>query len=165
MDHQVEKDEDGKEHETRTTVFQGTAFVADFHKDFEAETYLLGGRVLRGTKNRLKRANAFEIKMEDSIFNKTFTTMTTNDIQARYVLPINLMERIVEFTKQAHGTVSISFVDSKMYVLTKTKKNLFEGRFWRSNDYAALEKVYNEFMTYFNIVDAFTLNRRIWGKS
>lgn len=161
----VEKDRDGKKKEQNLTVFEGTVFVADFHKDFEAETYLLGGRVFKGTRNHFKRKKAYEIELEDMEFNKKFTTMTTNDIQARYVLPINLMEKIVAFTKRAHGTVSISFVDSKMYVFTKTKKDLFEGRFWRSNDYAALKNVYNEFITYFDIVEEFTLNRRIWGKS
>ncbi len=146
------------------TVFKGVAFIADFHKDFDGKTYLFNKRLNRSDKLRLKKRKAFDIELEDMAFNKAFKTMTTNDIEARYILSSNLMERIVAFKNRAHGPVQISFVNSNMYIFTETKKDLFEARFWRSNDEKALRNIYDEFMTYFDIVEEFTLNRRIWGK-
>ncbi|HLR10006.1 MAG TPA: DUF3137 domain-containing protein [Sporosarcina sp.] len=158
------RDKDGRKKTRVKTVFSGVAFIADFHKDFVGQTYLIRKKWLNQRKWSLQFSGAHAIELEDMAFNKMFETMTTDDIEARYILSSNLMQRIMEYAERAHGPVQISFVDSKMYILTETNKDLFEGRFWRSNDREALRIIYEEFMTYFNIVEAFTLNRRIWSK-
>lgn len=146
------------------TVFKGVAFMADFHKNFNGRTYLIRKSWFNTKKFSLRFTGARPIELEDVDFNKTFETMATDDIEARYILSSNLMQRIMEYTDQAHGPVQIAFVDSRMYILTETKKDLFEGRFWRSDDEKTLKIIYDEFMVYFNIIEAFTLNRRIWSK-
>lgn len=157
-------DDQGKKEVKKHTVFKGVVFVADFHKDFEGRTYLYNSRLTRADKMRLKRKDAYQIELEDPVFNKAFKTLTTEDIEARYILSANLMERMVTFKNRAHGPVRMVFADSKMYILTETNKNLFESQFWRSNDEKALRQIYEEFMTYFEIIEEFTLNRRIWRK-
>lgn len=157
-------DKDGKRKTRIKTVFKGVAFMADFHKNFDGRTYLIRKSWFNSKKFTLRFTGARPIELEDIDFNKTFETMTTDDIEARYILSSNLMQRIMEYTDQAHGPVQIAFVDSRMYILTETKKDLFEGRFWRSDDEQTLKIIYDEFMVYFNIIEAFTLNRRIWSK-
>lgn len=90
--------------------------------------------------------------------------MTTDDIEARSILSSNLTECILAYIERAHGLVQIAFVDSYMYILTETNKKLFEGRFWNSNDVETLHVIYEEFMLYFTIIEAFILKRRIWSK-
>lgn len=158
------KDKDGKKRKKVVKVFKGIAFIADFHKDFLGQTFLVRKKWLGKDKWRLRTKGVFTIDLEDSDFNDAFQAMTTNDIEARYILSSNLMRKILEFNNRAKGTVKISFVDSKMYLFTETNKNHFEGKFFENNDEKTLNQIYTDFMLYFDIVEEFRLNRRIWSK-
>ncbi len=157
-------DKDGKEHKKIKKVFKGIVFIADFHKDFQGETFLVRKKLLGKDKWRLRTQGVFTIELEDDDFNSAFQAMTTNDIEARYILSSNLMRKIMEFNNRAKGGVKISFIDSKMYLFTETNKNHFEGKFFENNDKKTLNQIYTDFMLYFDIVEEFRLNRRIWSK-
>lgn len=92
------QDSKGNRKKKEKRVFKGIIFIADFHKDFEGQTFLNRKKFFDEDVWRLKFGGAFEIELEDIRFNKTFKTMTTNDIEARYILSSNLMERIMEFS-------------------------------------------------------------------
>ncbi|MCG7335888.1 DUF3137 domain-containing protein [Sporosarcina sp. ACRSM] len=158
------KDNDGKKRKKMKKVFKGIVFIADFHKDFRGQTFLVRKQLLGKDKWRLRMDGIMTIDMEDMEFNKTFQTMTTNDIEARYILSSNLMDKIMEFNRRAKGPIKIAFVRSKMYLFTETNKNHFDGKFFENNDEKTLEQIYNDFRLYFDIIEEFTLNRRIWSK-
>lgn len=157
-------DRNGRRQKRVKKVFDGIIFIADFHKHFSGETYLIRKRFFGSDKWRLVFDGSFEIELEDMEFNETFRTMTTNDIEARYILSSNLMKKIMEFNKRAKGNVQIAFRNSKMFITKETSKNHFEGKFFRNNDEEVLEEIYNDFRLYFDIIEEFTLNRRIWSK-
>lgn len=158
------KDKEGRKKRKMQNVFKGIVFIADFHKDFKGRTFLVRRKLLGKDKWRLRMKGVYAIDLEDMEFNKTFQTMTTDDIEARYILSSNLMHKIMEFNNRAKGTVKISFVGSKLYLFTETNKNHFEGKFFENNDEKTLNQIYTDFRLYFDIVEEFTLNRRIWSK-
>ncbi|PAV31512.1 hypothetical protein CIL05_02320 [Virgibacillus profundi] len=165
IDIDYKKDNNGNRKKVEKRVFKGIMFIADFHKDFDGETYLIDKKFFDSERFLLKFQGAFEIEMEDIAFNKAFRTMTTDDIEARYVLSSNLMERIMEFENQSKDEVELSFKNSKMFIMHKSRKNHFEGKLFENNDEETLKQIYTDFRTYFDIVEEFRLNRRIWSKS
>lgn len=165
IDIQYKKDSNGNRKKVEKRVFKGIMFIADFHKHFQGETYLIDKKFFDTERFELKFKGAFEIEMEDIAFNKEFRTMTTDDIEARYILSSNLMERIMEFTNRSKDEVELSFKNSKMFIMHEARKNHFEGKLFENNDEETLKEIYNDFRTYFDIIEEFRLNRRIWSKS
>lgn len=165
IDIKYKKDSNGKRKKVEKRVFKGIMFIADFHKHFQGETYLIDKKFFDTERFELKFKGAFEIEMEDIAFNKEFRTMTTDDIEARYILSSNLMERIMEFTNRSKDEVELSFKNSKMFIMHEARKNHFEGKLFDNNDEETLKEIYNDFRTYFDIIEEFRLNRRIWSKS
>ncbi|ALS28548.1 hypothetical protein IJ21_31540 [Paenibacillus sp. 32O-W] len=163
----------GQQTTRRVTVFDGVLFVADFHKSFRGVTLLLtngffgGGSFLNRIGNAL--GNAFRsvkinhIKLENDDFNRLFITNTTDEVEARYILSANFMERLLKF-KEAHPQkVEAAFVGSKMYVAISSGSNYFEPNIRRPVD-RQVRRIRDEFVFFFGLIELFDLNTRIWSK-
>ena len=148
-----------------STVFKGVVFIADFNKSFEGSTYVFRRSFLNNIHAQVKSIGAFKIELTDHDFNKEFVVMTTDDIEARYILSTNFARKIMEYSDTNDGKVEFAFVDTKMFIFKRTKKDHFSGQLRNSNDEARLREIYDDFLEYFSIVDELTLNRRIWSKA
>ena len=90
--------------------------------------------------------------------------MTTDDIEARYILSTNFVRKLMKFSDTTDGKVEFAFVDNKMFIFKRTEKDQFSGQLNNSDDEARLRQIYDDFLEYFSIVDELSLNRRIWSK-
>ena len=54
-----------------------------------------------------------KIELTDNEFNKVFTTKTTDDIEARYILSTNFARKILDYSNRMNGKVEFAFVDSE----------------------------------------------------
>ncbi|WP_333654951.1 DUF3137 domain-containing protein [Dissulfurispira sp.] len=158
-EHKTTRTDDDGHSQTDTyyaTIFCGIFFSADFNKWFSGCTY-----VMQKSPGLFRKGR---VKLEDPRFNDRFTVYSSDQIEARYILAPNLMERIVALSDKA-GKISLSFVGSRVYIAIPTNYNLFEPPFLSSIQDA--DVIYNYF--YFlnlvvGIVEDLNLNTRIWSK-
>lgn len=144
--------------------FKGFVFEADFNKYFGGITVLSTDHAHLMARHaifsKLKRCH-----LEDVNFDRLYTTYTSNDQQARYILTPALQQRIMEmnrtFTEHLHDhELSISFHDDRMLIMVPSDTNRFEVKYETSQvmtDFLALT-------TMIDVVEMLNLNLRIWSK-
>ncbi len=160
------------------TMFKGILFVADFHKSFDGMTTLHAENVLTNSfigkmmvspiRKVMRDLNVGEtrlsIDLESEAFNEAFEILTTNEIEARYLLSSNMMERILAFRERHKQKIEISFVDSLICISMNTNKNYFELKMNGKDLEKELQHIYEDLLFFFGTIEAFDLNTRIWSK-
>ncbi len=150
-------DKDGHTHTDTyyVTIFSGILFSADFNKHFSGKTYVL-------KKSFLFRRG--RVKLEDPRFNEKFKVYSTNQIEARYILTPNFMEKIIALSEKIDD-IELSFCNERVYIAIPASYNLFEPSFLSPPDKD--DAVYNA-TRYLSLVlgvtDELGLNTRIWTK-
>lgn len=153
------------------TIFRGLFFVADFNKNFIGETFVLpdtaestfGGLGTFFQKMNISRPKL--VKLEDIEFEKAFAVYGTDQIEARYILSTALMQRIMEFRKKTRTSISMSFIQSQVYIGIPVNKDLFEAPMFNSLiSFPMVADYYNYLALCIGIVEDLDLNTRIWTK-
>jgi hypothetical protein len=158
---------------TQTTwhdILKGIVFVADFNKHFNGVTVVrpkdFGSSIGAWfSKNLFSFDNKNVVELENDGFNKNFVTYSTDQVEARYVLTPAMMERINDLNQRSAYTISLSFINSSMYIAFLLNKNYFEPPVYKTllkpdlldNDISILGFMYD-------IVQELDLNTRIWTK-
>lgn len=151
-------------------ILKGIVFTADFNKHFNGITVIRPkdfGASLGAwfAKNVYAFGNKNVVELENDGFNKNFVVYSTDQIEARYILTPALMERIIDLNSRSAYTVSLSFINSNVYIAFPLDHNYFEPPVFKSilkpdllkNDMAILGFMYD-------IVHQLDLNTRIWTK-
>ncbi len=160
---------------TRTqwhTIFRGVFFIADFNKHFQTETIVLPdmlegilGKFARKLQNIGKPKGKKLIQLENPEFEKYFRVYADDSIESRYILTPAMMERIVNFRKTTKIRLSLSFVDSNIYMALPITKDLFEPRIFKNNyDFEFIKESFSYLLLFTGIVEELNLNTRIWTK-
>ena len=153
---------------TTETIFKGLFFVGDFNKNFHGRTYVwnevnpqLGffGKVFSSFARNLEKIN-----LESIEFEQRFIVYSTDQVEARYILTPSFMERMVKLELMMGPGLSMSFVDTNIYVAIPIQNKLFEPALWKPNNYNSLGDYYNTVHIVFDIIDELKLNMRIWNK-
>jgi hypothetical protein len=152
------------------TIFKGIFFIADFNKKFKSQTVVLPDNAekmfgwLGQELQSLDHSRGDLVRLEDPEFEKEFCVYGTDQVEARYVLSVSLMRRILDFKNKIGTRIHLSFVDSRVYVAISLQENLFEPRIFGSiKDYSFIEKNFHYFQLFLGIVDDLNLNNRIWN--
>lgn len=145
--------------------FKGFVFEADFNKHFNGTTMLTSEKgflsnVGPGLFSKMKRC-----KLEDVDFERLYTTYTTNDQEARYILTPALQQRIMEMnkvfsTQLGDKHLSMSFRGSRLLIAVPSKTNRFEVKF----NLAEVKKDLLALSTMIDVIEQLNLNLRIWSK-
>ena len=157
---------------TVRTIFRGILFVADFNKKFVGETIVLPDRSekafgsLGAFFQKMNFARPQLVKMEDPEFEKHFVVYGTDQVEARYILSTALMQRILTLRNKVNTGVSLSFIDSHVYIGLPINRNLFEpSSLWESIDnFKQIEEYHYLVSLCMTIVELLDLNTRIWTK-
>ncbi|MBL7839425.1 MAG: DUF3137 domain-containing protein [Cyclobacteriaceae bacterium] len=156
---------------TVVTIFRGLFFVADFNKNFVGETFVLpdtaestfGGLGTFFQKMNMSRPKL--VKLEDIEFEKAFAVYGSDQIEARYILSTALMQRILTFKKKTRCDISLSFIDSSVFIGIPVNKDLFEAPMFSSMiNYSMIAEYYSYLTLCIGIVEDLDLNTRIWSK-
>lgn len=153
------------------TFFKGLYMVADFHKNFTGKTVVLpdtSERLFGGFGRWLQKINFTRgqvIYMENPEFEKQFVVYGDDQIEARYILTPNMIERIMELRRKLDCKLYLSFVNSTVHVAIHWQRNLLEPEMNESVlDTNNLREPYDELAMCFGLVDDLNLNTRIWSK-
>jgi len=141
------------------TFFRGLVFVADFHKHFHSSTRL----VPRGEKLLEVRGQETVI-LEDPEFEAAFATLSTDPIDARYVLSTSMVSRFVDLKRRIPGLRAL-FEDEKLVlVLPSDRDHLEPSLYCRATSSRQLDGFVRDICSVLRIVEALNLNTRIWSK-
>ena len=94
----------GRTRTTWVTVFKGQCLVVKFHKQFQGVT-----KVYRdaGALNFFKKLGQMgkgqRVKLEDPVFEKAFEVYSTDQIEARFILTPDFMERLIGLERTFKG--------------------------------------------------------------
>jgi hypothetical protein len=153
------------------TIFKGLFFIADFNKHFQGQTVVLPDTAesLFGGFGKMLQAwniaRADLVTLEDPQFEREFVVYGSDQIEARYILSMSLMQRILDFQRKTGTKISLSFVGSMVYVALPMTRNCFEPDYFAAaDDFKRIAEYYRDLSLVIGIVEDLNLNTRIWSK-
>jgi len=152
-------DSKGRTQTTWVTVFKGQCLRFDFHKTFYGRTLITRDA---GFFNRLGGGNGMQrAKLEDPVFEKIFEVYTTDQVESRYLLTPDFMQKLVDLEGVFKGgKLKAAFDGGEMFV-TVQGGNLFEpGSMFKPLDSAdRVQELLADFAAVFRLIDAVTAGR------
>lgn len=152
-------------------IFNGLFFIADFNKQFQGQTVVLpdtAEKLLGGVGKKLQEWNLSRddlVKLEDPEFEKEFVVYSTDQVEARYILSLSLMRRILEFKRKVRVPLHLSFVGGNLYMAIGIKRDMFEPRNMQTIlDVDLMREYLGDVNLAVGIVEDLNLNLRIWTK-
>lgn len=141
------------------TIFKGIFFLAEFNKNFTSKTYVI---------SNLMHCCSFDIGdrayMDNAEFQKEFKTYTNDQINARYILSPNLMEKILKIKELFKVPINLCFMDNKIYIYIEFNSDQFEANPFVSliGSNSIVEKYKKEMLNLINLVKYLNLDSKIW---
>ena len=155
----VTTDSKGRRQEHWIDIFRGFFFIADFNKNFQGQTV-----VFRNSWFKLNLGKQ-RVKLENPNFEKQFDVFSTDQVEARYILTPNLMERLLELDSRFPGKITVSFRDSSVIIAIPDQTNHFETNIWECQlNTDKLKREFGTLVNLFQIIHDLNLNLRIWTK-
>jgi hypothetical protein len=150
-------DSKGRTRTTWVTVFRGQCLVVHFHKKFEGVT-----KVYRdaGALNFFKKLSQIgkgqRVKLEDPVFEKAFEVYSTDQIEARFLLTPDFMERLLGLERTFKGKqVRCAFSGGEMFLCCEGGNLLEPGSMYRPmDDLGRVREILNDFAAIFLLIDA-----------
>ena len=155
---------DRRDKESRT-LFHGSFFVAQFNKKIESKT------VLRPSEGRIeKMISALDLGPSDKIsmdspeFNKRFTVLSDNTVEAHYILSHTMMERLIGLLDQVKYGMEVVFYENYLFIAI-TAPDRFEPTLFDSlSDSEKIRDFFKPLFLLLGIVEELKLNEKLWSK-
>jgi hypothetical protein len=140
-------------------TFRGLLCRISFNKNMDGTILVLPNN-LNQTLNNLFASKIKEekVSLEDQRFNNEFSVFATDQIEARYMLPSSVMEKIVELKHSFGEQITLSFTDSNMYLSVKKTEGLFAIPEGKINNENFLQQVVGLIYKILNMVDDLRLH-------
>ena len=101
-----------------------------------------------------------KILLEDARFTDYFTTYSSDQVEARFILTSSMMEKIVELRTQFNRDIMISFLNNQMFVAVENPNGIFSFPSGKLDSIKIIEELFKEISTVEGIVEGFDLKRR-----
>jgi Protein of unknown function (DUF3137) len=153
-------DSNGRRQTTWETVFEGQCLRFEFPKRFYGRTLVTRDA---GFFNRFGGGGGLQRAMlEDPEFERIFEVYTSDQVESRYLLTPDLMQKLVDMEQAFHGGKLKCCFDGGELFITIQGGNLFEpgSLFLPLDNPERIRELLNDFAAVFNIIDAVTSGRR-----
>lgn len=149
---------------TRTrwvTVFDGQCLRFRFHKNFHGQT-----KVVRdaGLFNRFGGGRGMErVRLESKAFEDAFEVYSTDQVEARYLLTPDLMQRLIELEKVFRGGKLRCAFQTNELIVALEGGDLFEpgSMFTPLDNPDRVRELLDDFAAIFNLIDSFADPERV----
>lgn len=152
-------DSKGRTQTTWVTVFKGQCIRLDFHKTFYGRTLITRDA---GFFNRFGGGKGMQrASLEDPTFEKIFEVYTTDQVESRYLLTPDFMQKLIDLERAFKGgKLKAAFSGGEIYI-TVQGGNLFEpGSMFKPLDSAdRVKELIEDFAAVFGIIDMVTFQR------
>lgn len=153
------RDSKGNTRTTWVTVFKGQCLRLDFHKTFYGRTLVTRDA---GFFNRFGGGRGMQrAGLEDPEFERIFEVYTTDQVESRYLLTPDLMQKLVDLERVFKGGKLKACFDGGEMLITVQGGNLFEpGSMFKPLDSPErVRELLQDFSAVFNIIDEVTAGR------
>ncbi|MCF6279650.1 MAG: DUF3137 domain-containing protein [Flavobacteriaceae bacterium] len=140
-------------------TFRGMFCWLSFKKKLNGHTIILTNNqsVKLDRLSSFKFTNEHKINLEDPRFTNQFLVYSTDQVEARYVLSVALMERIVALKEKFNQPILLSFQDQQMYLAVKNDNGLFSFPSGKLDTVKIIEELANDIETALDITKALKL--------
>ena len=134
------------------TVFRGLVLTFEPPREFSGRTVVLrDSKLLQfNKKHGMKR-----VGLVDPVFEKTFEAYSTDQVESRYLLTPDFMQRLVDLETAAHGKkIRFGFLEGKLCVALEVPNHFETGSiFSKLTDPAPVQKILNEVSALLHLMD------------
>lgn len=153
-------DSKGRTRTTWVTVFRGQCLVVKFHKQFNGVTKVYRDMGLMNWVGKIGQMGKFQkVKLEDPVFEKAFEVYSTDQIEARFILTPDFMERLLGLERAFKGKqVRCAFSGGEMFLCCEGKDLLEPGSMYRKmDDLGRVREMLIDFAAIFLLIDAMSM--------
>lgn len=150
----------GKTRTRWVTVFRGQCLRFKFHKTFYGRTLVSRDS---GFFNRFGGGGGLErAALEDPRFEKVFEVYTTDQVESRFLLTPDLMQRLIELEDVFHGGKLKCCFDKGEMFITIQGGDLFEpgSMFTALDDPSRVRDLLKDFAAIFHVIDEVNAGRK-----
>lgn len=147
-------------------MFKGVFISATFNKDFSSKTFVFSKNLISIFQRIIKNLlfDFQKVKLEDVEFENEFQVLSSDQIEARYILTPALMQSILNYKHKADKKISFSFVDDRLYCAIPIREPLFEPPLFTAFDLDVIKDNFEPIKLFTDLVEDLHLNLRIWSK-
>jgi hypothetical protein len=148
-------DSKGRTQTTWVTIFRGQCLAVKFMKEFNGVTkvYRDGGimNMFKGFGQKEQR-----VKLEDPVFEKAFEVFSSDQVEARYILTPDFMERLLKLEKTFEGRqLRCAFAEGQMLLCVEGKNLSEAGSMYRKmDDMNRVREMLTDFAAVFLLIDS-----------
>lgn len=155
------------------TVFNGVVFIADFNKNFKCRTAVLPdtaeklfGKLVGNFFQQMNFSeNGKLVKLENVEFEKQFAVYSTDQLEARYILTPQFMERLLAVQAAERSRIRVLFENNNIVIALPRSNNWLEPPLFGAFDkLERLQQTVQEIISTVKLVEDLDLNTRIWTK-
>lgn len=149
--------------------FSGILAIVDFNKKFSGTTMVLPDQLekrigyLAKTIQSLNFSRDEPVNLENPDFENEFVVYSTDQVEARYILSVSFMERILALKHKMDKPLMLSFKNDKLHIAVQRPYGFFSlpdnKNLITSN---TLEELYVDISAAIGMVEDLNLNVRIW---
>jgi len=132
--------------------FRGQFISISFPNNFLGETIVLPDK---GFLNSKKIRGLKRVRLVDPTFEKMFEVYGTDQVEARYLLAPDFMQRLVDLEHAFQGrSIRFGFVDNQLLIAIQTRINLGVGSMFKKlDDPARTQKILDALSAIYDVVD------------
>lgn len=143
------KNQDGSK--TEKEVFDGVFCAIQFRKPFKCTLEL----------NSVKKPELKPLETESGEFNKIFRAQTDDQIEARLILTLPLMDKLLKYANDTKAKFGFAFREEYLFIYIK--KELFElSKKDDSFNFTLVEPIYNDIALFDDLINEIESNRKIF---
>ena len=142
------------------TVFRGLLCQLSFMKPFSGRTIIRTdhGAVFNWFQGLGTPGD--KVHLEDPRFEEAFEVHSSDQVEARYLLTPNFMERVMELDQHfGGGRTGLAFDRERLLIAIEVRQDLFEGGsiFARADDPKRIHRILDEITLLFDIIEILNL--------
>ena len=132
--------------------FHGQVFSMNFERQFMGRTVVLRDK---GVFNPKAKGDMKRVGLVDPVFEKIFEAYGTDQVEARYLLTPDFMQRLVNLESSIEGkNIRFGFLRNQLLIAVETKNKYEAGSMLKPlTDPARTQKILDEFGAIFDVVD------------
>jgi len=154
-DKRTRRDSNGNTRTEWVTVFRGQCVRFDFHKRFFGHTLVTRDMGVFNMLGGVGKSGMQRARLEDPTFEKAFEVYTTDQVEARFLLTPDLMQRLVDLERTFHGdSLRCAFEGGEMFIAVEGA-DLFEpgSMFTPLDNPDRIRELLDDFAAIFHLID------------
>lgn len=132
--------------------FEGRIIIVEFERSSLGKTVVLRDK---GAFNPKVRGDMKRVGLVDPVFEKIFEAYSTDQVEARYLLTPDFMQRLVDLENVVEGeNIRFGFADKNLLIAIETENKFDVGDMTKSvTETARTQKILDEIGAIYNVVD------------